>query len=75
MVNLKKRKKSIEMEYLLRKKIELELIVLQMFFIFERNSRKEKRFRRCLVDDVVIELIRIFDGRKYGNQWVKSKVC
>lgn len=27
-VNLKKRKKSIEMEYLLRKKIELELIVL-----------------------------------------------
>lgn len=63
------------MEFLLRKKIELELIVLQMFLIFEWNSRKEKRFRGCLIDDIVIELKRIFDGRKYGNQWVKSKVC
>lgn len=55
------------MEFLLRKKIELELIVLQMFLIFEWNSRKEKRFRGCLIDDIVIELKRIFDGRKYGN--------
>lgn len=75
MVNLKKRKKKYRNGVFVKEKIELELIVLQMFLIFERNSRKEKRFRRCLVDDIVIELIRIFDGRKYENQWVKSKVC
>lgn len=75
MANLKKRKKSIEMEYLPRKKTELELIALQMLFIFERNSRKEKRFRGCLIDDTVIESKRILDGRKHGNQWAKSKAC
>lgn len=75
MANLKKRKKSIEMEYLPRKKTELELIVLQMLLIFEWNSRKEKRFRRFLVDDTVIESKRILDGRKHGNQWAKSKAC
>lgn len=75
MANLKKRKKSMLLEYLPRKKTELELIALQMLFIFERNSRKEKRFRGCLIDDTVIELKRILDGRKHGNQWAKSKAC
>lgn len=46
-----------------------------MLLIFECNSRKEKRFRGCLIDDTVIELKRILDGRKHGNQWAKSKAC
>lgn len=45
-----------------------------MLFIFERNSRKEKRFRGCLIDDTVIESTRILDGRKHGNQWANLKV-
>lgn len=55
MANLKKRKKSMLLEYLPRKKTELELIVLQMLLIFKWNSRKEKRFRGCMIDDTVIE--------------------
>lgn len=39
-----------------------------MLFIFERNSRKEKRFRGCLIDDTVIESKRILDGRNNGKK-------
>lgn len=39
-----------------------------MLLIFEWNSRKEKRFRGCLVDDTVIESKRILDGRKHGKK-------
>lgn len=74
MANLKKRKKYINGVFA-KEKTELELIALQMLLIFERNSRKEKRFRRCLVDDTVIESTRILDGRKHGNQWAKRKAC
>lgn len=76
MANLKNRKKVYTVNGVFAKeKTELELIALQMLLSFERNSRKEKRFRGCLVDDTVIESKRILDGRKHGNQWAKSKAC